>query len=125
MMYHILHQRIALHSFKQLTYWWEHRTHLYRSVKSSCSAFSRYSCYKVVMFCFQPVFLLQSCHVLLSAGILVTELSCSAFSRYSCYKVVMFCFQPVYLLQSCHVPLSAGILVTKLFSLPSVFPVFQ
>jgi len=32
-MYHILHQRLPLHSFRHLTYWWEHRTHLYRSVR--------------------------------------------------------------------------------------------
>ncbi|XP_049954261.1 DNA polymerase zeta catalytic subunit [Schistocerca serialis cubense] len=30
MMYHILHQRIPYHSFKDLTLWWNHRTHIYR-----------------------------------------------------------------------------------------------
>lgn len=39
-MYHILHQRVPLHSFKHLTYWWEHRTHLYRSVSLSWSTFT-------------------------------------------------------------------------------------
>lgn len=29
-MYHVLHERIPLHSFKLLTCWWEHRTHLYK-----------------------------------------------------------------------------------------------
>nr|CAD7571397.1 unnamed protein product [Timema californicum] len=29
-MYHVLHQRVALHSFKSLSRWWEHPTPLYR-----------------------------------------------------------------------------------------------
>nr|CAD7439604.1 unnamed protein product [Timema bartmani] len=29
-MYHVLHQRVALHSFKSLSHWWEHPTPLYR-----------------------------------------------------------------------------------------------
>ncbi|KAI5736796.1 hypothetical protein M8J76_007192 [Diaphorina citri] len=29
-MYHVLHERIPLHSWKLLTCWWEHRTHLYK-----------------------------------------------------------------------------------------------
>nr|CAD7400920.1 unnamed protein product [Timema cristinae] len=29
-MYHVLHQRVALHSFKSLSQWWEHPTPLYR-----------------------------------------------------------------------------------------------
>ncbi|KAG8223007.1 hypothetical protein J437_LFUL000715, partial [Ladona fulva] len=29
-MYHLLHERVSLHSFKCLNNWWEHRTHLYR-----------------------------------------------------------------------------------------------
>ncbi|CAG9858268.1 unnamed protein product [Phyllotreta striolata] len=28
--YHILHKRVPLYSFKSLSFWWDHRTHLYR-----------------------------------------------------------------------------------------------
>lgn len=29
-MYHILHQRVPVHSFKDLSFWWDHRSHIYR-----------------------------------------------------------------------------------------------
>lgn len=31
-MYHILHRRVPLHSFKDLSFWWEHKTNLYRHI---------------------------------------------------------------------------------------------
>jgi hypothetical protein len=39
-MYHVLHQRVPRHSFKHLTFWWEHRTHLYRLVSLSWPTFT-------------------------------------------------------------------------------------